>query len=146
MSKSLWPHGLCSLWNLQARILEWVAFPFSSRSSQPRNRTALQVDTSPTELSGKPNAALAKRRRCGVGTAAAAAAKSLQLCLTLSEPMDCSLPGSSIHGIFQASTGVGCHRLLWWCEWDSSKTHFKVSLHTNKLSSKPDGFLDSAST
>ena len=25
-----------------------------------------------------------------------------QLCLTLSYPMDCSLPGSSIHGIFQA--------------------------------------------
>ena len=25
-----------------------------------------------------------------------------QLCLTLSNPMDCSLPGSSIHGIFQA--------------------------------------------
>ena len=24
------------------------------------------------------------------------------LCLTLSDPMDCSLPGSSIHGIFQA--------------------------------------------
>ena len=23
-------------------------------------------------------------------------------CLTLSDPMDCSLPGSSIHGIFQA--------------------------------------------
>ena len=29
-------------------------------------------------------------------------AKSLQLCLTLSDPMDCSLPGSSLHGIFQA--------------------------------------------
>ena len=27
-------HGI-----LQARILEWVAFPFSKRSSQPRNRT-----------------------------------------------------------------------------------------------------------
>ena len=26
----------------------------------------------------------------------------VQLCLTLSDPMDCSLPGSSIHGIFQA--------------------------------------------
>ena len=26
-----------------------------------------------------------------------------QLCLTLCDPMDCSLPGSSIHGIFQAS-------------------------------------------
>ena len=25
-----------------------------------------------------------------------------QLCLTLGDPMDCSLPGSSIHGIFQA--------------------------------------------
>jgi len=25
-----------------------------------------------------------------------------QLCLTLSNPMDCSLPGSSVHGIFQA--------------------------------------------
>ena len=25
-----------------------------------------------------------------------------QLCPTLSNPMDCSLPGSSIHGIFQA--------------------------------------------
>ena len=31
-----------------------------------------------------------------------------QLCPTLSDPMDCSLPGSSVHGIFQAkSTGVG---------------------------------------
>ena len=34
--------------------------------------------------------------------AAAAAAKSLQSCPTLHEPIDCSLPGSSIHGIFQA--------------------------------------------
>ena len=34
--------------------------------------------------------------------AAAAAAASLQSCPTLCDPMDCSLPGSSIHGIFQA--------------------------------------------
>ena len=34
--------------------------------------------------------------------AAAAAAKSLQLCPTVHDPMDCSLPGSSVHGIFQA--------------------------------------------
>jgi len=26
----------------------------------------------------------------------------IQLCPTLSDPMDCSLPGSSAHGIFQA--------------------------------------------
>ena len=25
-----------------------------------------------------------------------------QLCLTLCDPMDCSQPGSSVHGIFQA--------------------------------------------
>ena len=25
-----------------------------------------------------------------------------QQCLTLSDPMDCNLPGSSVHGIFQA--------------------------------------------
>ena len=33
---------------------------------------------------------------------AAAAAKSLQLCLTLCNPVDGSPPGSSVHGIFQA--------------------------------------------
>ena len=39
----------------------------------------------------------------------AAAAKSLQSCPTLRNPMDWSLPGSSVHGIFQA-------RVL---EWDA---------------------------
>ena len=29
-------------------------------------------------------------------------AKSLQSCLTLRSPMDCSLPGSSVQGILQA--------------------------------------------
>ena len=28
--------------------------------------------------------------------------EDVQSCLTLSDPMDCSLPGSSAHGIFQA--------------------------------------------
>ena len=36
-----------------------------------------------------------------------------QSCLTLCDPMDSSLPGSSDHGIFQARiTGVSCHFLL----------------------------------
>ena len=46
-------HGI-----LQARILEWVAYPFASRSSRPRNQTGvstLQVDSLPAELPGKPN-------------------------------------------------------------------------------------------
>ena len=40
--------------------------------------------------------------RLDKAAAAAAAAKSLQSCPTLSDPMDCSPPGSSVHGIFQA--------------------------------------------
>ena len=36
-----------------------------------------------------------------------------QSCLTLCDPMDCSLPGSSIHGNSPGkNTGVGCHALL----------------------------------
>ena len=35
---------------------------------------------------------------------AAAAAKSLQSCPTLCDPMDCSLPGFSVHGVLQART------------------------------------------
>jgi len=36
-----------------------------------------------------------------------------QLCLTLCDPMDCSLPGSSVHGDSPGkNTGVGCHALL----------------------------------
>ena len=35
-----------------------------------------------------------------------------QLCLTLCDPMECSLPGSSVHGFPSKNTGVGCHSLL----------------------------------
>ena len=49
---------------------------------------------------------------------AAAAAKSLQSCLTLCDPIDSSPPGPVVPGILQArvlewvATGVGCHFLL----------------------------------
>ena len=40
-------------------------------------------------------------------------AKSLQSCPTLCDPMDCSLPGSSVHGDSPGkSNGVGFHALL----------------------------------
>ena len=42
---------------LQARILEWVAIPFSSESSKPRDRTQVShiaADFLPAELQGKP--------------------------------------------------------------------------------------------
>ena len=41
-------------------------------------------------------------------------AKLLQLCLTLSNPMDCSPPGSSVNGILQA-------RILEWAAMPSSR-------------------------
>ena len=43
--------------SLQARILLWVAFPFSRGSSQPRDQTqvsSLQVDSLAAEPQGKP--------------------------------------------------------------------------------------------
>ena len=41
-------------------------------------------------------------------------AKSLQSCPTLCDPMDCSPPGSSVHGILQA-------RILEWVAMPSSR-------------------------
>ena len=63
-SKSSSPVQLCELMAsslpgssvhgfLQARILEWVAVPFSMGSSQPRSPT-LQADSLPSEPPGKP--------------------------------------------------------------------------------------------
>ena len=44
-----------------------------------------------------------------------------QSCLTLSDPMDCSPPGSSIHGILQA-------RALEWGAIAFSKQHMYITL------------------
>ena len=59
-------HGI-----LQARILEWVAFPFSREYSQPgiKSRSpTLQVDSLPTELSGKSLKIILKKIRDTKGT------------------------------------------------------------------------------
>ena len=73
----------------------WSGLPFPSPGALPNpgiepGSPALQADTLPSE----PPAAAA--------AAAAAAAKSLQSCPTPRDPMDCSLSGSLVHGIFQA--------------------------------------------
>ena len=51
LSDSLALHGLP-----QARILEWVAFPFSRGSSQPRGQTNISriAESLPAEAQGKP--------------------------------------------------------------------------------------------
>ena len=48
-----------------------------------------------------------------------------QSCLTLSDPIDCSLPGSSVHGIFQA-------RVLEWVA-----IAFSVVIQNMKLKETP---------
>ena len=49
-----------------------------------------------------------------------------QLCLTLSDPMDCSLPGSSIHGILQA-------RVLEWSAIAFSETNLDSILKSRNI-------------
>ena len=123
-------HGI-----LQARILEWVAFPFSKGSSQPRDQIQVSCivgDSLPAEPQGKP-------KNTGMGSLSflqegflsqelnwgllhcrwilyqlsyqgspdnvitlERKSEVAQSCLTLCDPMDCSLPGSSVCGIFQA--------------------------------------------
>ena len=53
-----------------------------------------------------------------------------QSCLTLSDPMDCSLPGSSIHGIFQA-------RVLEWGAIAFSNTHTQERENRHTKSPNP---------
>ena len=48
-----------------------------------------------------------------------------QSCLTLRDPMDCGLPGSSFHGIFQA-------RVLEWGAIAFSETKFSPNEKTRK--------------
>ena len=71
---------------LQAGLLEWVAIPSSRGSSQPRDQTHVswllhwQASSLPH---GKPKVLVA------------------QWCLTLCDPVDCSVPGFSVHYILQ---------------------------------------------
>ena len=65
-----------------------------------------------------------------------------QSCPTLSDPMDCSLPGSSVHGIFQA-------RLLEWGAIAFSESHcrkpqmvaLKIVMRVGVLGGKRSPFL-----
>ena len=103
-------HSCLSLCDCQNRLSVgfsrqeyWSGLPLppSRGSSGPKDRTRISC-----------------LLHCHVGSlplAAAAVAKSLQSCLTLLDPMNCSLPGSSIHGIFPGkSTGVGCNCFLYY--------------------------------
>ena len=106
-------HGI-----LQASILEWVAVPFSRGSSQRRVRTQV------SHTAGGLFTNWATREYISLWSSLCVHIKSqidrhthiytltvikffkwsqvAQSCPTLCSPMDCSLPGSSVHGICQA--------------------------------------------
>ena len=59
-----------------------------------------------------------------------------QSCLTLSDPMDCSLPGSSVHGIFQARVlewGAIAFSKSWTQLSNSARCTFSYTQHHSKL-------------
>ena len=52
-------------------------------------------------------------KKLGINLLCVCACSATQSCWTLCNPVDCSPPGSSVHGTFQAvNTGVGCPFLL----------------------------------
>ena len=83
-------HGI-----FQARVLEWVAISFSRGSSQPRDSTWIYPHCRQT---------LYRLSHQGRSLLITAAAKSLQLCPTLCDPIDSSPPGFPVPGILQART------------------------------------------
>ena len=115
-------HGI-----FQARILEWVAIALSRKSSRPWDRTCVSclagrfftteppAKTEQSTVLWEPkgyNDWLPRRGktggfrniRMGSWRITAAAAKSLQSCPTLCDPIDGSPPGSPVPGILQART------------------------------------------
>ena len=85
----------------QLRILEWVAISSSRGSASPRNRTWV------SQVSCIGKWILYHWATWGAqntAAAAAAAAKSLQSCPTLCNPIGGSPPGSTVPGILQART------------------------------------------
>ena len=55
-------------------------------------------------------------------------------CLALSDPMNCSLPGSCVHGISPGkNTGVGCHFLPQGSSRPRDRTHVSCILQADSL-------------
>ena len=80
-------HGI-----FHARVLEWVAISFSRGSSWPRDQTKVSCIAGrrlPSEPPGKPEWRFEVKW-------------SRSVCPTLCNPMDCSLPGFSVHEILHA--------------------------------------------
>ena len=98
---------------LQAKILEWVDFPFSRESPQPRDRTQLSCITGGFFTSWAAREALLSIISI-ICLCYLCRANSLSLVWLFCDPMDCSPPGSFVRGILQA-------RILEWVAIPFSK-------------------------
>ena len=98
---------------LQARTLEWVAISFSNAWKWKVKRKSLgRVRLLATPWTAAYHAPLSmgfSSKNTGVGChrllqcmKVKSEKEVTRSCTTLSDPMDCSLPGSSVHGIFRA--------------------------------------------
>ena len=89
-------------------MLEWVAISFFRRSSQHRDGTQISC------IAGRFFTNWAPREAWFIITILYNVLCLVSLsCLILWDHMDCSLPGSSVHGDSPGkNTGVGCHALL----------------------------------
>ena len=94
-----------------ARVLEWVAIAFSI--GNVKYHTIALISHASKVMLKILQARLQQYMKVKSESEVA------QSCPTLSDPMDCSLPGSSTHGIFQA-------RVL---EWDAIAFSY-VAIHT----------------
>ena len=154
MPDSLWPYGLysppdssvhsiahsppdSSVHSIsQARILEWVAILFSRGSSPPRDQTWVSC------IAGRFFAIWATREAPGYSVKVKVSVTQPRPALC--DPMDCSPPGSSVHGILQArilewvaiSLSRGSSRLRDWT-WVS---HIADRLFTNWVTREDLGY------
>ena len=89
---------------LQERVQELVTMPSSMGYSWSRDGGCISCTAGGLFTPEPPGKPMYYPTGVFTSAATAAAAKTLQLCLTLCDPMNCSLPGFSIHGILQART------------------------------------------
>ena len=78
---------------LQARILEWIAMTSSKGIFQTQGSNLCLLHLPHRKAGSLPLAHLGSPNRLCMY------AQLLPSCVTLSDPTDCSLPGSSVHGI-----------------------------------------------
>ena len=111
-------HGI-----LQTRTIKWVAISYSN-TGFPGGSEVKASASDVGDLGSIPGLG----RSPGEGNVYYMCVLVTQLCPTLSDPMDCSPPGYSVHGILQA-------RILEWIVMPSSRdqTHISYTSYLGRL-------------